>query len=168
MSKLGFTLFFCSLAALFTQGVLGEFTAEDCWALGFNKATLLCSSCEHLKKYDLEEMREHCFNCCNKDEHEPSVKRYPKATLEVCTCKFGAYPQIQAFVKGDKPSKFPNLTIRYVRGLDPIIKLFDHNGNVQEVLAIERWDTDAVDEFLKTHLEPVTKDDPYYLKTNQI
>lgn len=96
-------------------------------------------------------------------------------------------------MKSDKPSKFPNLTIRYVRGLDPIIKLFDENNNVQEVrnffmccllsysacnlftknsermqclisgfkkknlfvfqvLAIERWDTDAVEEFLKTHL----------------
>lgn len=38
-----------------------------------------------------------------------------------------------AFVKGDKPQKFPNLTIRYVRGLDPIIKLMDENDVPQEV-----------------------------------
>lgn len=36
-------------------------------------------------------------------------------------------------MKSDKPHKFPNLTIRYVRGLDPIIKLMDEGGNVQEV-----------------------------------
>ncbi|XP_015378381.1 PREDICTED: 15 kDa selenoprotein-like, partial [Diuraphis noxia] len=76
--------------------------------------------------------REHCINCCQIDE-EKSIKVYAKARLEVCTCKFGAYPQIQAFIKSDRPNKYPNLTIRYVRGLDPLIKLMDSNGNVQEV-----------------------------------
>jgi len=38
--------------------------------------------------------REHCTNCCQVDE-EKSIKVYAKARLEVCTCKFGAYPQIQ-------------------------------------------------------------------------
>lgn len=38
-----------------------------------------------------------------------------------------------AFIKSDRPNKYPNLTIRYVRGLDPLIKLMDSNGNVQEV-----------------------------------
>lgn len=40
---------------------------------------------------------------------------------------------ISAFVKSGRPDKFPNLTIRYVRGLDPIIKLMDKDGNIQEV-----------------------------------
>uniref|UniRef100_A0A0A9VRP0 Selenoprotein F n=1 Tax=Lygus hesperus TaxID=30085 RepID=A0A0A9VRP0_LYGHE len=160
-------VFFLLQAAM--VAVYGEFTTEDCWALGMNKASLLCSTCDLLKKHDLEVMRDHCLECCTHDEGSPAIKRYPKATLEVCTCKFGAYPQIQAFIKSDKPAKFPNLSIRYVRGLDPIIKLFDETGNVQEVLAIERWDTDAVDEFLKTHLEPANKDkDQDYLKTNRI
>ncbi|BET02804.1 Sep15/SelM redox domain [Nesidiocoris tenuis] len=160
------------VAVLLLHGAVltyGEFTAEDCWALGMNKASLLCSTCDLLKKHDLQEMREHCLECCTHDEGNPAIKRYPKATLEVCTCKFGAYPQIQAFVKSDKPAKFPNLSVRYVRGLDPIIKLFDAKGNIQEVLAIERWDTDAVEEFLNTHLEPAGKTaTPDYLKTNQI
>lgn len=43
---------------------------------------------------------------------------------------------ILAFIKSDRPNKYPNLTIRYVRGLDPIIKLMDSNGNVQEVIFI--------------------------------
>lgn len=38
--------------------------------------------------------REHCLQCCQKDQ-EKSIKVYAKARLEVCTCKFGAYPQIQ-------------------------------------------------------------------------
>ncbi|XP_014285992.1 selenoprotein F [Halyomorpha halys] len=144
----------------------GSFTAEDCWALGMNKASLLCSTCDQLPKYDLEFMKENCLNCCTREEGSSAIKRYPRASLEVCTCKFGAYPQIQAFIKSDKPHKFPNLTIRYVRGLDPIIKLMDESGNVQEVLAIERWDTDTVEEFLKTHLE--IDSDRDYLRTNKI
>lgn len=40
---------------------------------------------------------------------------------------------VSAFVKSDRPNKYPNLTIRYVRGLDPLIKLMDSSGNVQEV-----------------------------------
>ncbi|KAL1117260.1 hypothetical protein AAG570_004586 [Ranatra chinensis] len=131
-----------------------------------NKGNLLCSTCDHLKKFGLEVMRENCLNCCSRDEGESAIKRYPKARLEVCTCKFGAYPQIQAFVQSERPAKFPNLTIRYIRGLDPIIKLMDASGNVQEVLAIEKWDTDAVEEFLNTHLESVEKED--YLRTNHV
>ena len=40
---------------------------------------------------------EKCRECCLKDDDDDALglKRYPKAVLEVCTCKFGAYPQIQ-------------------------------------------------------------------------
>lgn len=111
-----------------------------------------------------------CRECCNKDEgSESTSKKYARARLEVCTCKFGAYPQIQAFIKSDRPLKFPNLTIRYVRGLDPIIKLMDKDSNILETLAIDKWDTDTVEEFLKTHLEPVTEElNLDYLKTNLV
>lgn len=34
--------------------VSSEFTAEDCWSLGFNKANLLCSSCDLLTKFNLD------------------------------------------------------------------------------------------------------------------
>lgn len=86
--------------------------------------------------------------------------------MEVCTCKFGAYPQIQAFIKSDRPSKFPNLSIKYVRGLDPIIKLYDKDGHLQETLAIDKWNTDSVEEFLNTYLESIDEYD--YLKTNKV
>lgn len=82
-------------------------------------------------------------------------RRYPKAILEVCTCKFRAYPQIQAFIKSGRPAKFPNLTIKYVRGLDPIVKLLDKSGNVKETLSITKWNTDTVEEFFETHLEKI-------------
>lgn len=108
--------------------------------------------------------RGHCKECCHQDENIISEKKYAKAVLEVCTCKFGAYPQIQAFIKSDRPAKFSNLQIKYVRGLDPIIKLFDKDGHLQETVAIEKWNTDSVEEFLNTHLDEAED----YLRTNKI
>lgn len=90
----------------------------------------------------------------------------------MCTCKFGAYPQIQAFVKSDRPAKFPNLQIKYVRGLDPIVKMMDSNNKVIETLSINKWNTDTVQEFFETHLiSSTTKDaieEEDYLKTNRV
>uniref|UniRef100_A0A182N1W5 Selenoprotein F n=1 Tax=Anopheles dirus TaxID=7168 RepID=A0A182N1W5_9DIPT len=147
--------------------ITAEFSAEDCRKLGLNKAQLFCSSCNSLSDYGLIELKEHCLECCQKDAAtDTKLKVYPTAVLEVCTCKFGAYPQIQAFIKSDRPAKFPNLTIKYVRGLDPIVKLMDEQGNVKETLSITKWNTDTVQEFFETRLAKVEDDD--YLKTNRV
>ncbi|XP_076622740.1 selenoprotein F [Colletes latitarsis] len=133
---------------------VAEFSADDCSSLGFNKANLLCSTCEEFSKYALTEIKDSCKECCLKDDDYDTSgsKRYPRAVLEVCTCKFGTYPQIQAFIKSDRPSKYKNLQIKYVRYLDPIIKLYDADNKVEDILDIHKWDTDSVDEFLATHL----------------
>jgi len=62
----------------------------------------------------------------------------------------GAYPQVAAFIKSERPSRYPGLTIKYVRGADPIIKLLDDEEEVAETLAIDKWNTDSVEEFLDT------------------
>ncbi|XP_058122073.1 selenoprotein F [Anopheles ziemanni] len=147
--------------------VFAEFSAEDCRELGLIKSQLFCSSCNSLTDYGLVELKEHCLECCQKDTvSDGKLKVYPRAVLEVCTCKFGAYPQIQAFIKSDRPAKFPNLTIKYVRGLDPIVKLMDEGGNVKETLSINKWNTDTVQEFFETRLAKVENDD--YLQTNRV
>jgi len=137
-----------------TDIVIAESSTDDCKMLGFNRANVLCSTCEHFAKLDQESIYTTCKECCLKDnDYDLSgSKRYPKAVLEVCTCKFGQYPQIQAFIKSDRPKKYKNLSIKYVRGLDPIIKLYDAENKVEDVLDIHKWDTDSVDEFLSTHL----------------
>ncbi|KAK4877665.1 hypothetical protein RN001_010171 [Aquatica leii] len=156
------------LIAIILSKATADFTNEDCWALGLNKALLPCSSCDLLNNFNLDDiLREPCKECCHQDESAPNEKKYAKAVLEVCTCKFGTYPQIEAFIKSDRPSKFPNLQIKYVRGLDPIIKLFDKDGHNKETVAIEKWNTDSVEEFLNTHLE-TDHGEPDYLKTNMI
>jgi len=62
----------------------------------------------------------------------------------------GAYPQVAAFIKSERPARYPGLTIKYVRGADPIIKLLDEDEEVAEELAISKWNTDSVEEFLDT------------------
>ncbi|VVC89126.1 selenoprotein F [Leptidea sinapis] len=160
----------CLLTILLTNfySVTAEFSTEDCASLGFIKANLLCSSCDKLKDFNLEQLQEHCKECCHHDDSVAKEKKYARAILEVCTCKFPAYPQIQAFVKGDKPAKFPNLQIKYVRGLDPIIKLLDKDGIVRDTVAIEKWNTDSVEEFLNARLVKEEDEDKGYLKTNLI
>lgn len=127
-------------------------SADDCLALGFRKPDLVCASCRGLSGFDLDILYEGCQKCCVQAEDRGTTKRYPRAVLEVCACKFGHMPQIEAFVRGPKHKQFPNLSIKYLRGADPIIKLMDDRGEVQEELSIKKWDTDTIEEFLFEHL----------------
>lgn len=129
-----------------------ELSTEECFAVGLNKANLLCSSCDTLKEFNLDVLEANCRGCCNVDDVNATPTKYPRAILEVCGWRLGAFPQVQAFVKSDRPAAFPNLTIKYVRGADPIIKLMDEDGDVMETLAIDKWNTDSVEEFLNTYL----------------
>jgi len=150
--------------------VKSEFSAEQCQKLGFNSVVLKCSSCDLLGKYELSPLKDGCYGCCqnldgsfgaastdgsdgNDTDGESKPKRYPQARLEVCGWKLGSFPQVQAFVKSDKPGKFPNLQVKYVGGQMPQIKLIDAEGVAQETLSITKWDTDTIEEFLQTYLE---------------
>jgi len=66
--------------------VRSELSAQDCQELGFNKASLLCNSCDLLEKYELGVLKTNCKECCNQaaGEGDKVIKRYPKARLEVC------------------------------------------------------------------------------------
>lgn len=51
-------------------------------------------------------MKDHCFQCCQKESGSSGInKRYPKAVLEVCTCKFGAYPQVKIILFFESQNK---------------------------------------------------------------
>lgn len=65
----------------------------------------------------------------------------------------GRYPQVQAFVKSERPKQFPGLTIRYVRGADPTIRLLNDEHEVVETLGIEKWNTDSVEAFFQERLQ---------------
>ncbi|KAM8708974.1 hypothetical protein ACLKA7_015873 [Drosophila subpalustris] len=178
-----FSVLVFSLLAILSRQTRAEFTAANCRELGFIKTQLMCSNCEKLDDFGLETLKPHCKQCCTQDQQPAAQRTYAKAILEVCTCKFRAYPQIQAFIQSGRPAKFPNLQIKYVRGLDPIVKLLDSSGKVQETLSITKWNTDTVEEFFETHLakegkeggkssysvvEDADDDDDDYLRTNRI
>jgi len=74
------------------------------------------------------------------------------------------YPQLDAFVKGDLPNKYPGLQIQYIRGAEPIIKLLNELGEEQEKLSIDKWDTDTIVEFFDSHIERT--DSPTTSSTN--
>jgi len=152
-----------SIVYLMINFVRGELTEDECRALGFNRNNLLCSSCALLPQYDLDLLKKHCDDCCQDTGGDggganKSVRRYPKARLEVCGWKLGSFPQVQAFVKSDRPGKFPNFQVKYVGGMMPQIKLIDGDDEVVETLSITKWDTDTIEEFLQTYLEPPAKD----------
>ena len=58
---------------------------------------------------------------------------------------------VVAFI-AEAAESLPGLTVHYVRGADPTIKLLSDDGDVQEELNIEKWDTDTIKEFLQTRL----------------
>lgn len=147
------------LSLVLTNLVLGvqwvtgsELEVGECLALGFNSAKLLCSSCDELKQFDLGSVEGDCKGCCNDDGGSAKLEgvKYEKAILEVCGWRLGAYPQVKAFIKSDRPARYPGLTIKYVRGADPIIKLLDEDEDVADTLSIDKWNTDSVEEFLDT------------------
>lgn len=45
---------------------------ESCFDLGYT-SNLLCSSCEDLKQFKLEELRESCLSCCQKEDEKLTV-----------------------------------------------------------------------------------------------
>jgi hypothetical protein len=66
----------------------------------------------------------------------------------------GRYPQVQAFIQSDRPSKYANFKVEYVRGKEPTLVLYDESNTELESLGIDKWTTDTVEEYLNTILKP--------------
>jgi hypothetical protein len=129
-----------------------DWGAEQCREVGFTP-NLQCSTCKELGQFGLDKLSGSCNSCCQDKEEQEGKGTYPFAELHVCGWKLGSFPQIQAFVKSDRPKQFAGLSVRYMRGANPSIKLLDENRSVVETLNIEKWNTDSVEEFLKERLQ---------------
>lgn len=55
---------------------------------------------------------------------------------------------MQAFIQSDRPSKYPNFGVEYVRGKEPTLVLYDESMAEIESLGIDKWTTDTVEEYL--------------------
>jgi len=86
------TSIFLSLSVLYMviSYVRSELSGEECLKLGFNKSNLLCSSCDILENFDLNSLKDPCYDCCTAGAGaEPGAggegaKKYHSARLEVC------------------------------------------------------------------------------------
>jgi len=92
-------VFACTYASLsMGSGVCGE--------LGFDRDTLLCSTCSKLESFVADEtLVAECRSCCTdvQDESgsESTTRKYKTGELRVCSRKLGAYPQVQDFIEED-------------------------------------------------------------------
>ncbi|CAF0769234.1 unnamed protein product [Adineta ricciae] len=130
---------FLACIVLATAESLSEGQCSD---LGFASNNLVCSSCNDLKQFKLNELEGQCRQCCTNDEDEGEGKtKYHRAVL-----------QISAFIRSDRPARFPSFSVQYVRGADPILNLFNDRDEQIESMGIEKWDTDTLTAFLEENL----------------
>jgi len=80
----GFALFVLGTLVTWFEFAVSELSTEDCFAVGLNKANLLCSSCDTLKEFSLQNLESNCRKCCQRDDVNSSPTKYPRAQLEVC------------------------------------------------------------------------------------
>ncbi|XP_074604548.1 selenoprotein F [Brevipalpus obovatus] len=130
-----------------------QLSDDECSRLGFRREELSRKRCMELEKFGLTSIKETCLKCVKADSADGLRKKYAKARLEICNCNLANYPQIQAFVRSDRPKQYENLTVKHVRGTLPTIKMLDERGNVVEELSLTKWDTDTVTEFLDAHIK---------------
>ncbi|RWS27721.1 15 kDa selenoprotein-like protein [Leptotrombidium deliense] len=131
--------FFAVLAPLAES--VTKLSEEECVRLGFRRPQ--CMHCEELDNFNLSSLKKSCLNCCETDASNETVKSYSRSL----SMKIRALSSDTS----NRMDKFPNFSVRYVRGADPLIKLFDDEDDVVE-MSIQKWDTDTVEEFLKEHL----------------
>ncbi|NWU61666.1 SEP15 protein, partial [Pterocles burchelli] len=124
-----------------------QLSSEACRDLGFS-SNLLCSSCNLLGQFNLNQLDPFCRQCCQ-EEAQLETRKVMEGSLII----FLSFLQTVAFVRSDKPKLFRGLQIKYVRGSDPVLKLLDDSGNIAEELSILKWNTDSVEEFLSEKLE---------------
>ncbi|OPJ77375.1 selenoprotein [Patagioenas fasciata monilis] len=138
-----------SIAQISVYGA--QLSSEACRELGFS-SNLLCSSCNLLGQFNLNQLDPFCRQCCQEEAQLETRKLYAGAVLENIH-KVAPLIGGLSFVRSDKPKLFRGLQIKYVRGSDPVLKLLDDNGNIAEELSILKWNTDSVEEFLSEKLE---------------
>merc|ERR1712243_319192 len=79
-------LILCAIGSLMAlvESAVSELSTEECFAVGLNRANLLCSSCDTLKEFSLQTLESNCRKCCQEDDVNSSPTKYPRAQLEVC------------------------------------------------------------------------------------
>lgn len=124
----------------------------DCEALGFTGLGL-CSDCDQMATYVKDpQLVEECRHCCVQDEGAAGAAKFSEAVLEVCSRRIGLYPDVSTFVE-EKASLFPKLRVVYRIGAAPKLIMQDSSTGEQEVVRIDNWKTENVEQFLREKLK---------------
>ncbi|CAB3258901.1 unnamed protein product [Arctia plantaginis] len=75
--------------------------------------------------------------------------------LQYTVCKSPTFPEIEAFIKSGLPAKYPNLELKAVEDLDPMIILLDKHGVVEHKEDVKNWTTEDINTYINTHLEKI-------------
>eukprot|EP00667_Euglena_gracilis_P027905 EG_transcript_35012 len=140
----------CAVALLTLALLCVGHGAPSCAENGFTDG-LVCSSCETLKEIVKDEaLYTECKACCTDDTRQAV---YKAGQLVVCRCKLPSHPHIQTFID-KKAAAYPHLKVVLTQdGAYPQLWMETTAGG-REVVAIERWKTEQVEEFLTAHLPP--------------
>lgn len=65
MSSLSVVALVLALVAVVSSNQLSE---GECSKLGFTKAELFCERCSELSKFELDELKAPCLQCCREDD----------------------------------------------------------------------------------------------------
>ncbi|ESN96235.1 hypothetical protein HELRODRAFT_163279 [Helobdella robusta] len=127
---------------------------DHCLSAGFTK-DLTCRSCKDLPRYRLDFLVEDCNSCCAAEDELPQK---PNNVIILYFCSpthllnLVYVNENWVGIRKLKPKQFPGLEIRYVRGADPTVKLMNENRETVEVLGVDKWNTDSIEEFFKERL----------------
>eukprot|EP00249_Psilotum_nudum_P036550 c7964_g1_i1 orf=242-736(+) len=137
------------IALIDTLALCYSANGKACEELGFT-GLALCSDCDSFAEYVKdEELVADCKKCCAQ-EAEDSISKvtYAGAILEVCMRKLGFYPNVQSFIEEDL-QHYPALRVQYYFGSPPKLVMLDQNGNNKEVIRIDNWKREHIQQFLK-------------------
>jgi len=147
-----FTALLCQFFTYVVIVASDSLSSSQCSKLGFSSNYLMCSNCNDLKQFKLDELEDSCRQCCLDGDEEEGKAKYHRAVLEVCSWKLGRYAQISAFIRSDRPSQFPSFSVQYARGVEPVLHLYNEQDEKVESMGIEKWDTDTLTAFLEENL----------------
>lgn len=63
-----------------------QLSEEECTKLGFNKAELYCGRCSELSKFELDELKAPCLQCCREDDK--NAKKVEPFFLQIICLQF--------------------------------------------------------------------------------
>ncbi|GJP44001.1 hypothetical protein CLOM_g3396 [Closterium sp. NIES-68] len=122
----------------------------ECEALGFT-GLALCSDCDQLATFVKDaKLEAECRSCCVTDE-DKSTQQYASAVLEVCMRRVQWMPVVSEFIE-TKATDYPNLQVRYRINALPKLIMKDADGKSADVIRIENWKLEHIEQFLKEKL----------------